>query len=376
LRCCFDFKGVRSVQAGFVCLVLPVASCLSPLLFPSVANFELLFRVMEGGTPVEVAGEPVFFEQQVFDAIAGKVGSHASTLTAFDDGELLAAWYSYTGPHELDGSAIFTARRLAGSETWDTPILHIDRPEGDGNPVLYSEGDHVWLFAAVVPFGWSTARIEMQQSWDRGRTWSSATVVSGMLGANVRFPPVRTAAGQLLLPAYSDLTQQSLFFSSDDGLNWSLTSTVSTNSPHMSIQPSVVRLSNDRLLAATRNVEGGWLWVMASDDHGRSWSEPQDSGFPNPDSAAALSRLASGNLVLVFNDSMSERRPLSIALSGDEGLTWPHQRILVDGEASYSYPAVVQGPDGMIHILYSLDRLRIAHMAINESWIVGDSGGE
>ena len=48
---------------------------------------------------------PVFSNQPIFDEIAGKTGSHAAAITALPDRELLAAWYSYSGPGELDGSA-------------------------------------------------------------------------------------------------------------------------------------------------------------------------------------------------------------------------------------------------------------------------------
>lgn len=109
---------------------------------------------------------------------------------------------------------------------------------------------------------------------------------------------------------------------------------------------------------------------MVSDNAGKSWSAPQDSGFPNPGSAAQILRLAGGNLVLIFNDSAEYRHPLSIALSGDEGRTWPYKKILVDGEGAYSYPTAVQSPDGRIHLLYSYNRERINHIILNEAWII------
>ncbi|MFH1749069.1 MAG: sialidase family protein [Planctomycetota bacterium] len=338
----------------------------------TASDLELRFNV--GGTPTAVPsnGEPVFQTQPIFNNIAGKSGSHAPTVTALPDGELLAAWYSYDGPHELDGAAIYTARRPAGSDTWTTPQLHIDRAAADGNPVLYSEGDDVWLFQAVVTgTGWSTSRIEVQRSGDRGQSWSAAQSLGGPLGSNVRFAPVRTAGGALLLPAYDDLWQRSLFFTSADGESWTLTAALSTTAPNQNIQPSATVLSDGRLLAVMRNTGGGWLWVTASDDNGHSWAAPIDSGFPNPGSPAALLRLASGNLILVYNNSDTLRRPLSISISADEGMTWLPARVLVDGDGEYAYPATIQTPDGLVHIVYSHDRRYIGHITLNEAWITG-----
>ena len=327
------------------------------------------FNVDGESTDIDVDGDQVFRMYTLFDEIPGKIGSHAPAIIAFDDGALLAAWYAYSGPNELMGSAIYTARRPAGATTWQAPQLHIARLVGDGNPVLYHEDDRVWLFQAVVPLGWATAHIEVQRSSDRGNTWSDPAAVEGPLGSNVRFPPIHLDDGTLLLPAYDDLRLRSLFFVSDDGVEWTLRSELFSPLPHATIQPSLVTTRGGRLLAVMRNGGGGWLWVSASTDHGHTWAEPADGGFVNPGTPAQLLRLAGGNLALIFNDSATQRRRLSIALSADDGRSWPHCRVLVDGELKYSYPAAVQAPDGLIHILYSHDRRTIGHITCNEAWI-------
>ncbi len=322
------------------------------------------------------AGEPVFQTRLVFDSIDGRIGSHAPTITAFADGELLAAWYSYKGPGELDDSAIYLARRPAGQTAWNAPRVHLDRAEPEGNPVLYSEDDAVWLFSAIAPFGWSTARIEWQYSADRGQTWSSPSAIDGPPGSNVRFPPLRTTDGELLLPAYDDLWHRSLFFVSTDGQSWTLRSYVATGQPFGNIQPSLVRLEGGRLLAVMRNNGQQFLWAMASDDSGRTWSMPVNAGFANPDSPACLLRLSSGRLLLVFNDSQTARHPLSVTVSEDDGRSWIAPHVLVEGDGNYAYPSAVQTsatadlrPDGLIHILYSNDRANIAHLTLNEAWL-------
>lgn len=355
-----------------------VTGCVDQQALLPFAALDLAFNRPATGEPqsTSITGPPIFAKESLFEQISGKQGHHAATITAFPDGELLAAWYSYPGEEELAGSAIYMTRRPAGSKVWETPHLHIDRSIGDGNPVLYSEGDAVWFFQAVIPFGWSTTHIEMQRSADRGHTWTSPVEIAGPLGANTRYAPVRIQDGRMVLPAYDDLLNRCLFFVSADGDQWALWSIVDTGGDRHPIQPSITVLEDGRLLAVMRNTGQDWLWAMASDDSGLHWSKPTDSGFPNPASPAALLKLSSGRLVLIYNDSPSKRRPLSIALSQDEGRTWPFRRVLADGEESYSYPFAVQSADGLIHIVYSLARRRIQHITLNEAWIVlDDSGG-
>lgn len=228
----------------FISAVLPLSLGGCGLVLPSTpaGDFGLAFNLPESGDPVEETGEACFTEESVFESIPGLIGHHAATITAFSDGELLAGWYSYSGEFELDGSAIYLSRRPAGSAVWQPPQLHIDREHGDGNPVLYSEGDNVWLFQAVVPYGWSTAHIEFQRSTDRGVTWTEPAKLSWAIGSNTRYPPVRLADGQLLLPAYDEIFQRSLFFVSTDGIRWSYRSGVSSSPGN--IQPSVAVLTD------------------------------------------------------------------------------------------------------------------------------------
>lgn len=364
-------------RARLACTTVPCLALLGgcPALEPSALDpmLDLPFNTGARPAPADTAGPAVLLRMPVFEAIPGRAGHHAPAVTGLPDGALLAAWYSYSGPAELDGAAVYVARRPAGAGAWEAPALRVERAVSAANPVLYAEGQRIWLFYAVVPGGWSTARVEVQRSEDGGRTWAAPAGLAGPLGTNVRHPPVRLADGALLLPAYDDLRQRALFFASDDdGASWALRAAVATGRPERCIQPSLAALPGGRLLAVLRNTGGGWLWVTASDDGGRTWALPADSGLPNPGSPAVLLPLAGGGLVLVFNDSATARRPLSIAISGDGGRSWHPPRVLVDGAGEYAYPAAVQTPDGLIHVLYSHDRARIEHTTASAAWVRGE----
>lgn len=353
-----------SWSLGAAVLFLP--GCMTDLSYDSA---DLSFNTDVPPTRPATTEAPRISVAPLFEAIDGKSNSHAATLTAFPDGELLAAWYSYSGDHELDNSAIYTARRLPGESTWSTPAKFSDHPQGDGNPVLYSEGDHVWFFQAVVAGGWSTARVVWRESTDRGGSWSAERPIDGPIGTNVRFAPLRTAANDLLLPAYDDLLKRTLFFAWT-GSEWEIRSTIWMGINDPSIQPAVVRLDNGNLLAVMRHPEHRWLWATSSRDDGHSWTKPIDSGFPNYDTSAAMIRLSSGALVLAFAAPDEPDHPLYATISADEGLTWLPPRVLISGEGIYNYPSMTQTPDGIIHLLYTHDRAYIGHIELNEGFFV------
>ncbi len=366
--------GRATALAAALALFVACGCDVSP---PAAGTLE--FNVAEPPTALAAAGPPVFEAGAVFYSIPGKLGSHAPALTTLPDGGLLAAWYSYDGPEELDGAAIYLSRRpahdaadSAAPADWTPPQVLIARAEAVGNPVLYREGARVWLFYAIVAGGWSTARVEFIVSDDAGATWADPRSIYGPLGTNVRFPPLRLTSGERLLPAYDDLLQRALFFASDDGVDWSLRAVVATAAPHRCIQPSIAELESGRMLAVMRNTGAGRMWVSASDDAGETWLAPRSAGFSNPASPASLTRLADGTLLLVFNDSQTLRRPLSATISADDGRTWVPPRVLVDGDGEFAYPAVVQTLDGVVHVLYSHDRAFIGHVRVNAAWLAGE----
>lgn len=373
-------RGSRIVIGASTAFVLAVAIAVGSYLWifrPSPLNDATFqFNRPGPGSVPQVAGDPVFIERVVAGPRTDTDGHHAAALTTLADGTLLAAWYRFDGPHELDGARIVMSRRLPGaSGAWSKPRPH---PRGGGtraNPALYSEGKRVWLFNAVVPWGWSTSRIEFQVSDDGGMTWSVPRRLRGPLGANVRHSPVRVADGALLLPAYDDLLKRSLFYRSTDDETWSLASILTGPvAKSRLIQPTISVLDGGRLLSIMRCGPTRRHWVSVSDDHGRSWSEPADAGLPCPAAPAVLLRLSSGYLLLIYNNDARSRSRLTAALSADDGRHWPIRRVVARGP-NVSYPALSQTPDGRIQLLYSKNKRSIQHVEFNEAWIAAGAIG-
>jgi len=113
--------------------------------------------------------------------------------------------------------------------------------------------------------------------------------------------------------------------------------------------------------------------VCQSNDDGMTWGEVTSSELLNPGSGLDGVRLASGQWLLVYNDTVMGRNKLAVSLSDDEGRTWKHTRHLEDhATGSYHYPAVIQGADGTIHCVYSYfveGGKSMKHAAFEEAWV-------
>ena len=60
---------------------------------------------------------------------------------------------------------------------------------------------------------------------------------------------------------------------------------------------------------------------------------------------------------------------MNVAVSQD-GLTWEAALVLEREAGEYSYPAVIQTSDGLVHISYTWRRERIKHVVIDPSELV------
>jgi predicted neuraminidase len=147
------------------------------------------------------------------------------------------------------------------------------------------------------------------------------------------------------------------------------------------IQPAVAQISRNYLVAYCRRgggydpVTDGYVIRSESRDGGRTWSEGKDSHFPNPNAAVELLRLRSGHLLLIYNDSMNDRTPLTAALSTDGDKSWPYKRNVAVGAFDYAYPYAIQSRDGRVHLIFtSHERTVIQHGVFDEEWVKGSKG--
>lgn len=304
---------------------------------------------------------------------------HPACVEALDNGDLLIVYYGGEGEYAND-TAVFMSRRKAGSNTWSSPKAIAKDPfRSLGNGVIWQAPDKtLWLFY-VVRFGdtWSSSRIAAKISHDRGETWSDASMMALDEGWMVRGKPIVLSSGEYLLPIYHETGNDrervppdttSLFLIYDPAKKtW--TPSARVRSRLGNLQPSPAEVSPGHVVAYCRRGGGydgqsdGWMVRTESNDGGRTWSDGADSQFPNPNSAVELIKLQSGKLLLIYNDSFSDRTPLTVAVSSDGGKTWPFKKNILDGRDSYAYPIAAQAKDGRIYVVFTRDGRKVVTLA-------------
>ena len=309
---------------------------------------------------------------------------HASTIEETEHG-LVAAWFGGTGEKHPD-VGIWISRNMNGN--WSSPVEVVNGVQNESlrypcwNPVLFQPAEGpLMLFYKVGP--------NPRQWWgmlttsdDEGLTWSNAvklgTGPSDHLLGPIKNKPVQLKDGSILCPSSSETRNKwTIHFelSLDMGKTWEFIGPINDGVEFDAIQPSVLFHSGGLLQVLCRTKQGviSQSW---SEDQGRTWGPMEATMLPNPNSGTDAVTLKDGRQILVYNhiipsQTWGSRSKLNMAVSED-GINWSAAALLEndpDPDSEYSYPAVIQTRDGMIHLTYSWNRKVIKHVVIDPSKI-------
>lgn len=296
--------------------------------------------------------------------------AHASTIEDAG-GTLVAAWFGGSAEGASD-VGIWLSRKVDGK--WTTPVQVADGAAPDGsqqacwNPVLFKpKTGPLMLFYKVGrnPREWWG---EVRTSPDGGRSWNAPKKLKdGILGP-IKNKPLQLASGAIVSPSSTESgdtpPKWRIHFelSSDRGVTWTLVAPPDAGGVD-AIQPTIFARIDGKLQALVRTQSQKIFQTFSTDD-GATWSALAPTDLPNPNSGIDGVTLADWRQLLVFNRSESERTPLTVATSKD-GRIWRDILVLEKEPGEYSYPAVIQTNDGMVHITYTWNRRRIKHVVID-----------
>ena len=313
---------------------------------------------------------------------------HASTIVELRNGDLMAAWFGGSAEGKPDVAIWGSHRR--GNE-WSAPV-ELAREPGVAtyNPVLfYTKDGRLWLYYKFGPHPseWTAGR---RFSTDDGKTWSPVEHLPAGLYGPIRAKPYVAPDGTVVSGTSVESYRSWAAWierSTDNGETWSKAGPITVprtegaagvqgDAPNAVpgssswrvtwgiIQPSVVSLGGDHLRLYARSTSLiGKICVADSHDGGKTWTQARPLDIPNPNSGIDAVALRDGRIVLIYNNSDSKRTPLNLAVSTD-GEHFRMFQTLENEPGEYSYPAMIQGKDGDLHITYTWKRQRIKYVRV------------
>ena len=303
---------------------------------------------------------------------------HASTIVETTDG-LVAAWFG--GTHEKNPDVGIWVSRLT-PDGWSAPVEvanGVESPEKRypcWNPVLFQpwEGPLI-LFYKVGPDPrkwWGV----MKTSDDCGRTWSKAGLLPKGFVGPIKNKPIELQDETILCPTSTEDNGWRVHFEKfwyKTG-KWEKIGPINDGKEFGAIQPSFLTYfrdnpSRDKMQVLCRSRQGVVTQAWTS-DRGRTWSKMTGTSLPNPNAGTDAVTLTNGMQLLVYNHTTRKTTPrgrefLNVAVSKD-GKKWQAALVLENTSgAEFSYPAVIQTADDLVHITYTWKRRSVKHVVVD-----------
>lgn len=297
---------------------------------------------------------------------------HASTIAPLGDGTYMVAWFAGSYEKHDDVGIWLSQGKL---NNWSEPKMVAKlRNDPHWNPVLFNAPDgKMYLYFKVGKEidDWETW---VQYTEDKGKTWSEPReLVPGDIGGRgpVRNHLLVLSDGTWLAPASLErdrVWDVIVDRSEDGGKTWQATEKLELNREQVTgegvIQPALWESKPGHVHMLMRS-SGGYICRSDSEDYGKTWSPIEVTDLPNNNSGIDIAPLGGEKLALIFNPvsgNWGKRYPITVAISEDNGKTWPVKYDIEKGENEkdeLSYPAIFY-ENGQLVGCYTWNRQRIA----------------
>ncbi len=351
------------------------------------------------------------------------IQNHAANLAFLADGTLTCVWFGGT-MEGMGDISIYMSRLAPGADRWSGPEKMSDDPaKSEQNPLIFNAPDgRVWLLYTSQTSGdQDGAVVKFRISEDGGKSFAPPTVLCDLPGTFVRQQIVVNSRGDWLLPVFrcislpgqrwsGDADTAGVLTSRDGGKSWKMKEIEgSLGAVHMNIVP----LEGDRMIAFFRDRYAEHIRASFSSDQGETWSAPEPTNLPNNNSSIQAVGLGDRRIAMVYNHSSAAssdarrqslydeiesgkapvaetpdsaarkavwgvpRAPLSLAVSADHGGHFERKFDLDTGDGyclsnnskdmlnrEFSYPSIIQGADGTLHVAYTYYRRAIKYVRL------------
>ena len=368
----------------------------TPFAIPAVLDSELQVSepvpVMAGKKPQATTLVSIPGPRAQFIPETAAPSVHAGSAILLNDGNLRAFWFAGSREGATDvviQSAVLDTK--AGS--WGNPEVVIDRVAAEkglsryikklGNPlpVRSSQGKLQLYFVMVSVGGWAGSSISWMESSDEGMSWSrpQRLITSPALNLStlIKAPGFDFVDGTLGLPVYHEWMGKFGELIRIDGDR--VIDKRRMSAGRALLQPIVFIDTPEKAVAYFRQARSAGPPRIASaltENAGQSWDSGPDLDLANPNAAIAGLHLSNGDRLIALNDLESARHRLVLAIAPAGTSNWnviaeleSDQTLINGSHREFSYPSLLLGKNGEVHLIYTYDRKKMKHIQFDPRWI-------